>query len=206
MAGRKVNLEERLQRKQEILAGATELFTAHGFERTTVQMIADKLKINVALIYYYFPNKHALLFGFLENVLETLLERTRDAIAVCEQTPVERMRAFVRAHILLQSEIFKSSAIYTMRTLVLSGEDNEHYNQRLNDLEHQNYADLIMLIDEGVQSGDFEVIDKTVTAFGIFALSEHYNHWFKEGKRLTKEAVADINASLALRMLGAGGE
>ncbi|MCC5870747.1 MAG: TetR family transcriptional regulator [Gammaproteobacteria bacterium] len=205
MAGRKVNLEERLQRKRDILEGATELFIVYGFERTTMQMIADKLKINVALIYYYFPNKQALLFGFLESVLETLLERTRDAISNCEQTPVDRMRAFVRAHILLQSEIFKSSAIYTMRSLVLSGDDNEHYNKRLNDLEHENYSDLIRLIDEGIESGDFEVIDKTVTAFGIFALSEHYNHWFKEGKRLTKEVVADINASLALRMLGVNG-
>lgn len=202
MAGRKVNIEDRLQRKRDILDSATQLFTTYGFERTTIQMIAEGLGINPALIYYYFPNKHSLLFGSLENVLEALLERTREAIRTCEQTPPERVRAFVRAHILLQSEVFKSSAIYTMRGLVLTGEDNEHYRQRLAELERANFLDLMQLIDEGIASGDFDVLDRTTTAFSIFALSEHYNHWFREGGRLSKENVADISASLALRMLG----
>ncbi|MEO1188376.1 MAG: TetR/AcrR family transcriptional regulator [Pseudomonadota bacterium] len=202
MAGRPVILEEKLRRKRKILATAAGLFTKHGFERTTVQMIADAIDINVALIYYYFPNKQALLFGFLEEILEKLLDSTRKAIAECEQTPVERLRAFVRAHVLLQAEIFKSSAIYTMRSLVLTGDKNKDYNERLNGLERENYNDLVSIIDEGIKSGEFHVVDKTATAFAILALSEHYNHWFKEGGRLTTETVADINATLSLRMLG----
>ena len=50
-----------LQRKIEILAAAQAVFVRHGFERSTMQAIADEAGISAGAIYRYFPSKESLI-------------------------------------------------------------------------------------------------------------------------------------------------
>ena len=50
-----------VQRKAEILAGARAVFVRHGFERATMQEIADEVGLSAGAIYRYFPSKEALI-------------------------------------------------------------------------------------------------------------------------------------------------
>lgn len=202
-AGRRVNPEERAQKRREIMNASAELFTKFGFERTSVQMIADKAGINVALLYYYFPSKDAILFEVLKFALEGLIKVTRRAVQEAEIGPEKKLSAFVQSHILYQSEAYSSSPLYTARSLVLSdAKESIKYKSILSQLERKNFQDLINIIDMGISEGKFSVPDRIVTAFGIIGLSEHFNHWFREGRALSTHDVANISAQLALRMVG----
>ena len=49
------------QRKDEILAAARTVFIRNGFERATMQEIADEVGLSAGAIYRYFPSKAALI-------------------------------------------------------------------------------------------------------------------------------------------------
>jgi AcrR family transcriptional regulator len=50
--------------RERIYRSALDLFTASGYEKTTMRMIADRAGVNVALSYRYFPSKEHLVFEF----------------------------------------------------------------------------------------------------------------------------------------------
>lgn len=56
----------RRDRKEEILAAATTLFSEYGFKGTTLAMIADTVGLTEPGILHYFPRKTSLLQGVLE--------------------------------------------------------------------------------------------------------------------------------------------
>lgn len=64
------------ERKAEILAAARAVFIRHGFERATMQEIADEVGLSAGAIYRYFPSKESLI------------------TIVCASTGAENMRAF----------------------------------------------------------------------------------------------------------------
>ena len=74
-----------------LLAAARELFTAHGFDRTTVRAIADRAGVNQALLFRHYGSKDALFAAALadeatrlaaaaapEDLLATVLRRMFD--------------------------------------------------------------------------------------------------------------------------------
>src|SRR6202040_3804200 len=65
------------QTRQQILDTAQRLFAEHGYDATSLQMIADEMGLTKAAVYYHFPAKvdirHALLWPKFEQ-LKTLLD------------------------------------------------------------------------------------------------------------------------------------
>lgn len=59
--------EEVTGKEQVLLDAALELFSEHGFDGTSVRMIAEKAGMNIAMISYYFGSK--------ENLLQQLIDR-----------------------------------------------------------------------------------------------------------------------------------
>ncbi len=58
-------------RREQILAGATEIFATKGFERATIKEIARAAGVSEGTIYNYFRTKTDLLFGLLDQLNET---------------------------------------------------------------------------------------------------------------------------------------
>ena len=53
-------------RRQQILETATELFASQGFEGTTTRQIAERAKVNEAIIFRHFPSKEELYWAVIE--------------------------------------------------------------------------------------------------------------------------------------------
>jgi AcrR family transcriptional regulator len=64
--------ERMLQRREEILEAATDLFAEFGFRSTDVQQIADHLKIGKGTVYRYFPTKEELFFAAADRAMHTM--------------------------------------------------------------------------------------------------------------------------------------
>jgi AcrR family transcriptional regulator len=68
------------QRTRERIFGcAMDLFTSHGYEKTTMRMIADRAAVNVALSYHYFPSKEYLVVEFYRRFSREFTERSATA-------------------------------------------------------------------------------------------------------------------------------
>jgi AcrR family transcriptional regulator len=57
------------ERRREILAAARTLFAERGFHATTTRDLAAAADINDALIYRYFPDKHAILAALIDEAI-----------------------------------------------------------------------------------------------------------------------------------------
>jgi AcrR family transcriptional regulator len=60
------------QRRKQIVRKATELFSAHGFEKMTVRLLADSCNITEAALYKYFPSKEKIYTEALESLKEKI--------------------------------------------------------------------------------------------------------------------------------------
>ena len=54
--------------KQRIVAAALELFREHGYEATTMRMVAEHAEVSLGNAYYYFKSKDLLLQAFYREV------------------------------------------------------------------------------------------------------------------------------------------
>ena len=62
--------------KQEILEASLELFSAQGFEATSISQIAGAVGIRKASLYSHFENKQAILDALVKEVLEQYEEHS----------------------------------------------------------------------------------------------------------------------------------
>ena len=67
--------------KQEILNAALDLFSAQGFEATSISQIANAVGIRKASLYSHFEHKQAILVAIVKEVLERYAEHSIFALA-----------------------------------------------------------------------------------------------------------------------------
>jgi AcrR family transcriptional regulator len=76
MAERAYRRLQRDERRELLLARATELFAEHGYEGLSMSQLARDAQISKALLYHYFPSKRRLFEAALEEGAAELRERT----------------------------------------------------------------------------------------------------------------------------------
>jgi AcrR family transcriptional regulator len=64
------------ERREQLVARATELFATHGYEELSMSRIAREAGISKALLYHYFPSKSQLFATALTAAAEDLRRRT----------------------------------------------------------------------------------------------------------------------------------
>ncbi|GGB94513.1 TetR family transcriptional regulator [Marinobacterium zhoushanense] len=92
--------------RDQIIDAADQLFYEHGYEHTSFKHIAEAVQISRGNFYYHFKTKDEIL----QAVIERRLVNTRQMLAQWEaegQSPVERIRCFIRILIMNQSKILR---------------------------------------------------------------------------------------------------
>ncbi|HYG89196.1 MAG TPA: TetR/AcrR family transcriptional regulator [Azospirillum sp.] len=85
------------RRQQQIAAAAVELFSAQGYDRTTVQQVARKAGVSIGLIYQYVQDKEDILLLSILDVIDTYRAEIPAALAGLED-PLLRFHAAVSAY------------------------------------------------------------------------------------------------------------
>lgn len=85
-------------KRQQMLQAAKKLFTEHGFERTTMQKIADEAHVGVATLFRYFPKKELLIIDIIIEIIEKMQPRF-EAITRSNKTGFEKMEDILNAYI-----------------------------------------------------------------------------------------------------------
>jgi len=82
--------------KERILQAALELFREHGYEATTMRMVAQAAGVSLGNAYYYFASKDLLLQAFYREVHEAHVAATAPVLAN-ERTLLARLRGVMLA-------------------------------------------------------------------------------------------------------------
>jgi AcrR family transcriptional regulator len=84
------------KKRDSILRAATEIINVKGYALATMTEIAAALDLRDAALYYYFPNKQALVFACHQSSLERF-ERILSETNADGGTGFERLERFLRA-------------------------------------------------------------------------------------------------------------
>jgi AcrR family transcriptional regulator len=73
-----VGVSDRKEREKEemrakILEAAKALFLSHGYEKTSIRSIAERIEYSPSTIYLYFKDKNEILFGLHTQAFEALM-------------------------------------------------------------------------------------------------------------------------------------
>ena len=133
-----------------MLSAARRLFTEYGFEKTTMQKIADEAGVGVATVFRYFPKKELLIIEVVKEVIEEMVPRF-EAIAESTQSGYDKMDAILDAYINYISSANRDAII-----LLESFEYYIAYNpmeEPLTEEIYQTYTKVERIIDQAIQDG-----------------------------------------------------
>ena len=85
--------------RQRILRASRQLFSAKGYEETTMDDVAERSEVSKATLYNYCPGKDSLLMGIAEAELEQIREMIEGELAE-EPSALERLRRVLEAFVL----------------------------------------------------------------------------------------------------------
>lgn len=80
--------------KERILKAATKVFSEHGYEESSMRMIAKASNISIGGLYLYFKNKEDLYITLIKFLMDDYTDRLRKAL-LDVQDPAGQMRKFL---------------------------------------------------------------------------------------------------------------
>lgn len=184
-------------RKSRILQASCDAFYEHGYHDCTVDMIAERLSGTKAIVYYYFPDKHSILYGIYRHVLEDLQALLKQAATASEQ-PEVKLSAIARAYARWVMENNRFAAVYWREVQTLSADARSVVAA-----EQKVIDDLVeQIIRDGVARKVFQVLDVQTTVRAITGMIAFIYAWCTDGKHMTRDETADAYAQMVLRLVG----
>ena len=184
-------------KRDRIVAAAAQLFYERGYERTTLEAVAESLGVTKPFIYSHFKSKAELLADICtRGVSASLL--AFDAALALDATPKEKLRQLSRDFLLAVIGNQRNIAILTREEKNLEPADY----QRLSVLRREFDQKLISLLRSGVDAGEFSLADPAVAALSIGGLVSWAYVWYRPHGRLSPDALADEVSGLILSMAG----
>lgn len=92
---RKSNTE---QRREEIVAGLLAAIAEHGYEKSTIQVIAQKAGLASGLIHYHFKSKDEILIQLVKWLAGVSRQRYEE-LAAAAKTGEEKLKAYIDARL-----------------------------------------------------------------------------------------------------------
>ncbi len=181
-------------RKERILAAATKLFAAKGFDGTSVRKIAEEAGISVAGMFHYFPSKEDILkeimIGFMDRGFKKLME-----IYNMDIDPVEKLERICKFYVEHYAG-HKSE----LTILVSEGKSLSPEHRKLFIEKQRIYVDALeKLFDELSKKGLLKPIDTTVLAFIFFGMVHWTYSWYNPRGKIPPEELGAIFSEVFLR-------
>ncbi len=148
--------------RSAILEASRDLFTRFGYKKTTMEDIAMALRKGKSSLYYYFKNKEEIFTAVIELESDMLCNRLREVVS-SESDAATKLKEYVTVR------------METVRNL-------ENYQRVIKDELYGGYDFLLpirkkneqveeflmkSILDQGVSSGIFQVVNTKTGAIGI---------------------------------------
>ncbi|WP_028279524.1 TetR/AcrR family transcriptional regulator [Arthrobacter sp. H5] len=171
--------------QQTVLTIAVDVFNRHGYEATSMGVLAENLGISKSAIYHHVPSKGDLLRLALDHALGGLE-------AVLTQAEATSGPADARLEFVLRGTIAVLTDRLPFVTLLLRLRGNTEVErealERRRTFDHQVAALVDAARAEGSLRGD---IDPRTTTRLLFGTINSLVEWYKPGGTLTADKLAD---------------
>jgi AcrR family transcriptional regulator len=179
---------------ERLLAVATRLFAAKGFEGTSVQEIVAAAGVTKGAMYHYFASKDDLLYEIYHRLLAMQTNRL-ERFAGGEGTAEERLRA-AAVDVIETSFLHLDELTVFFRSMHLLPQEKRKMVRAERRSYHERFR---ALVEEGQQAGIFraDVPADIVTHF-FFGTVHQLSTWYHAGGPLGAPTVSEYYVGLLL--------
>jgi len=180
-----------------IRQSALRLFAKRGYEATGIRDVARDAGLSLATLYHYIDSKEDLLLDIARTSMHDLGKAAEDALSGAD-TPAERLAALVRAHVTVHGNQ-RLEALVSDTELRSLSEPERKGAVKLRD----RYEGLWQqVIEEGIASGDFDVVDSKLARLALLQMCTGVAYWYSPAGDRTLPHIADSFAEYALQTVG----
>ncbi|MFZ6005053.1 MAG: TetR/AcrR family transcriptional regulator [Actinomycetota bacterium] len=175
-----------IERKQQLLDRAAELFAEHGYAETRVIDIVRAAGVAKGLFYWYFDNKEAL-FKELAESIRLQLRRKQGAVLDQQALPLVNLYRGTEASVLFMAEHAHFFSLLEV--------EGRNFTEVLRQGTRQHIDDMVRIIKAGQADGTIREDDPGLLALGVVGCVGHYSHFHRTG-RITM-ALPDLASFVA---------
>lgn len=169
--------EGKNKRMKSIIEAAEKVFSKKGFEKATMQDIADEQNIGIATVFRYFPKKDKLIVAVAVNILERYLF-IFESVASINGTCLEKIERLFNHFIFdIEPENFENTQLLEAfeSSAATSLEELSNYQDYIE--VRKRIADtLLLIVEEGMKDGSIrtdietkDVLATVINTFGLFS-------------------------------------
>ena len=193
----KQDAETYTKRRREIFEVAARLFKENGYERTSLNDVAEALDSDRATIYYYVASKKELLHEVIRDVVAQTAKEALEIRRRSDPPPV-KLRMLIVALMRSYATNFPYQYVYIQEGIAV----NDHGDAHLFKLGQQYERCLVDILAEGLADGSFRsASEPKILAYGILGALNWTHRWFNPAGRLSSDQVGESFAELFLRGL-----
>lgn len=177
--------KEQYNRKRRlILKTAARMFAQDGYQQTTLDSIADALKVTKPVIYYYFKNKDDLYFQITRLALSDL-DRALSAIESEGASGLAKLREFC----VIYGE-FILTDVGVCVTVISDRNLGPAFRRRWRTLKAQFELRIRTIIEEGRRDHSMSIDDPAIFTAALFGAMNWAAQWFDPKGPLSAKTVA----------------
>jgi AcrR family transcriptional regulator len=94
-----------MKRREKVLESATWLFGYYGFEKTTVDDIAEKAGVSKGSVYLEFQNKEAILIAVVQQFTAREMQRIQALVHNCKPPYLDCLKKLLYGHVMAYWDI-----------------------------------------------------------------------------------------------------
>ncbi|MER5458618.1 TetR/AcrR family transcriptional regulator [Micromonospora sp. NPDC002389] len=183
--------------RRSLITSALELFERRGFDRTSVQEIADQARLTKGAFYHHFESKDDLLRHIQEEYLEAQLAAI-ERIESGSDDPKVRVAELIRLSLTSVAEYRAHVTIFYQERRYLTGDLFAEVTRKRDRLE----AAFAGMIQDGVARGVFRAdVDPRIITFGLVGMCAWAYQWLNLGGPLSIDDVARQFSAMVLEGL-----
>ncbi len=174
------------KRKVQILNIATNIFYRDGYEKASLQEIAEKAGITKAAIYYHFKNKEEILFNLVSTLSDRLVLDLKE-INKGKKGPVDQLREMLTKHI-----SYMKQGKASVKILI---EDKRFLGKRYAGIIKDKQKEIFIIyrnkLEEIAKIGRLKEVNITTANFSLFGIMNWLYHWYDSEGELSIEEITE---------------
>jgi AcrR family transcriptional regulator len=162
-----------IERKQQLLDRAAELFAERGYAETRVIDIVRAAGVAKGLFYWYFDNKEAL-FRELAESIRLQLRRQQGAVLDAEALPLVNLYRGTEASVLFMAEHAHFFSLLEV--------EGRNFTDVLRQGTRQHIDDMVRIVEAGQANGSIREDAPELLALGVVGCVGHFSHFHRTGR------------------------
>ena len=179
-----------VDRRQQILDVATQLFARQGYEGTTTRQIAVSAEVNEAIIFRHFSTKEDLYWAVIEDQCRIRAGREKLEQAIASGLDDEQIFTSIATEFLTRDATLP-------RLLLFSALEKREVSQRFFKVHVASYYEILGdYIRRKIEAGDFRDLDPILAARSFFGMLVYH---FQVQELFGAKHLHDIELEHAVR-------